>query len=59
MKKKELLEQLDEKLCDYCPLDDNQKGSHLHPFGYSSCEGCSCEDALEQYIEENEIEIED
>ena len=58
MDKKRIMEQLGEKLCDYCPLDDCEKGSHLYPSGHISCEGSKCEDALEHYLEENEVELE-
>ena len=46
------IEELGENLCDHCPLEDNQKGSHLYPSGHYSCEGCRCEDAYEYYLED-------
>lgn len=56
MDDRKIMEELGEKLCDFCPLEDWEKGSHLHPNGYSSCEGSRCEDALEYYLEEKETE---
>lgn len=41
----------DVDLCLYCPLDDNEKGTHRTPNGYYSCEGCRCDDAYEYYLE--------
>lgn len=40
----------------FLPFRRLGKGSHLYPNGYSSCEGSKCEDALEHYLEENEME---
>lgn len=45
-------EELGEELCDYCPLEDHQKGTHLYPSGHYSCEGCRCEEAYEYYLDE-------
>lgn len=45
-------EELDEELCNYCPLPDEAKGTHGTPNGYSSCEGCKCEEAYSAYQEE-------
>lgn len=45
-------DELGEKICDYCPLEESQKGSHLYPSGHYSCEGCRCEDAYEYYLED-------
>lgn len=50
------MEELGERLCDFCPLEDWEKGSHLFPNGYSSCEGSRCENALEHYLEESAME---
>ncbi len=55
MDDRKMMEELGERLCDFCPLEDWEKGSHLYPNGYSSCEGSKCEDALEHYLEENEM----
>lgn len=39
-------------LCDYCPLPDGAKGTHLYPTGHYSCEGSRCKEAYERYLEE-------
>lgn len=54
--KLETMEDLDEHLCDYCPLPDGAKGAHLYPNGHYSCEGSHCEEAYEAYLEEFEEE---
>jgi hypothetical protein len=41
-------------LCDYCPLPDGAKGTHLYPSGHYSCEGSRCIEAYERYLEESE-----
>lgn len=33
---------LSDDLCLYCPLDDDEKGTHGVPNGYISCEGRCC-----------------
>lgn len=43
---------LSDDLCLYCPLDDDEKGTHGVPNGYISCEGRCCQEAYEMYIEE-------
>lgn len=43
---------LSDDLCLYCPLDDDEKGTHGVPNGYISCEGRYCQEAYEMYIEE-------
>jgi len=50
-------EELDTDLCDYCPLEDYLKGTHGTPSGYSSCEGCRCDEAYESYLEDFESEV--
>lgn len=42
---------LSDDLCLYCPLDDDEKGTHGVPNGYISCEGRCCQEAYEMYIE--------
>lgn len=37
-------------LCNYCPLEDGQKGTHLYPTGHYSCEGSHCMDAYISYV---------
>lgn len=53
-RRKQLLDEIDgtEKLCDYCPLPEEAKGTHCH----GSCEGRCCTEAAERYLEEMEIE---
>lgn len=46
------MEELGDGICDYCPLDEDRKGSHGTPNGYISCEGCACDEAYENYLEE-------
>jgi len=41
-------------LCDYCPLPDGVKGTHLYPTGHYSCEGSRCNEAYERYLEDND-----
>lgn len=38
---------LSDDLCLYCPLDDDEKGTHGVPNGYISCEGRCCQEAYE------------
>lgn len=44
-------DELGDKLCDYCPLEDEAKGTHGTPNSYSSCEGCRCDDAPARELE--------
>jgi hypothetical protein len=44
---------LDDALCNYCPLDKSSRGTQGTPNGYTTCEGFSCSEAYESYIEEN------
>lgn len=46
------VDDLSDDLCLYCPLDDDEKGTHGVPNGYISCEGRCCQEAYEMYIEE-------
>lgn len=46
------MEELGEDLCKWCPLDEYLQGSKLHPNGHYSCEGCRCQEAYEQYLED-------
>lgn len=52
-------EELGEKLCEYCPLEDVEKGTHNFGNGPVMCEGCSCTEAYEFYLEEFEEEKQD
>lgn len=47
-------DELGEKLCKYCPLEDEHKGIRSTPGGMTAgCEGSHCKEAYENYIEEN------
>lgn len=50
-------EELEETLCDYCPLEDSQKGVHCYGGEPVMCvdSGC-CVQAYENYLEEFEEE---
>lgn len=51
---KELISLLEDgKLCDYCPY---MKNSDCHSIG-GLCEGSFCEDAKDNYVEENNLEM--
>ena len=39
------VDDLSDDLCLYCPLDDDEKGTHGVPNGYISCEGRCCQEA--------------
>ena len=41
-------------LCDYCPLPEGAKGTHLYPTGHYSCEGSRCPQAYENYVKDQE-----
>lgn len=41
------VDDLSDDLCLYCPLDDDEKGTHGVPNGYISCEGRCCQEAYE------------
>jgi hypothetical protein len=44
-------EDLEDKLCDYCPLE--KKGSYSTPGGiHAGCEGSACDDAYDAYLDE-------
>lgn len=40
-----------EMLCNFCPLDDSQKGVHNYGNGPVMCEGAHCEEAHEAWVE--------
>lgn len=42
------VDDLSDDLCLYCPLDDDEKGTHGVPNGYISCEGRCCQKAYFQ-----------
>jgi len=49
-------EELGEDLCNWCPLDDDAKGTHSGPNGPISCEGGYCAHAYVNYLEENKTD---
>ena len=49
-------EDMDEELCDYCPLPEEAKGVHCYGGAPVMCEGSRCDDAYETYLEEFESE---
>lgn len=45
----------EETLCNYCSATDyGEHKSCITPNGYWSCEGAWCEEAYEEYLDENE-----
>ena len=50
-----LKEDLGEELCRYCPWTNNKEG--IARDCDSLCEGDWCDDALENYLEENDVEM--
>jgi len=52
-----LQDQLEDDLCNYCPLPDEAKGVYSTPGGNSAgCEGSHCKDAYENYLSETAID---
>lgn len=52
-------EELGEELCNYCELDDSEKGVHNYGNGPVMCFDSSCCDrAYERYIEEVDVDEE-
>jgi len=49
-----MIEDLGEKLCNYCPIPEEFRGCRS---ALVNCEGSSCEEAYERYLEENTILI--
>lgn len=49
--------ELDEELCEYCPLPDSQKGAHCYGGAVVMCEGSHCDQAYEEYLSNFEEEI--
>lgn len=49
-------EELDEELCDYCPLPKESRGVHCYGGQPVMCEGRYCNEAYERYCEEQEEE---
>ena len=52
-------EDLNEKLCDYCPLPEHAKGTHCYGGQPVMCEGSRCDDAFEEYLDSDEDEGDD
>ena len=50
MSEQELKEQLGDELCEFCPW---RKGEIDHTFD-SLCEGSYCDDAFDNFLDENE-----
>lgn len=49
------IEELGEDLCEYCPLEENERGARSTPSGtYAGCEGSHCKEAYQYYIEGEE-----
>jgi len=46
---------MEDKLCDYCPLPDGSKGSHCYGGNPVMCEGACCKEAYENYLEDNAV----
>lgn len=42
----------DELLCEYCPLENEQKGVHNYGSGPVMCEGARCEEAFDAWVED-------
>ena len=57
-RRKQLLAEIEgsDKLCDYCPLPDECKGTHCYGGNPVMCEGRRCKEAAEAYLEEMEEE---
>jgi len=45
------IEELGEDVCEYCPLEDNQKGVHCYGGEPVMCVGC-CPQAYEAYLDD-------
>ena len=48
----EIVDKLEERLCDYCPVPEELHGIHLGPNGQYGCEGSRCDEAIEAWREE-------
>jgi hypothetical protein len=45
-------DELGDELCNFCPLDENRKGTYSTPGGLSAgCEGSHCDIAYDNYVE--------
>lgn len=48
----QIKEMLEERLCNFCPLQDELKGVHCYGGEMVMCEGSHCDEALEAWKEE-------
>lgn len=49
------IEDLDEELCKHCPIDEEYRGVHGSPGGFSAgCEGSRCAEAYQNYLDNDE-----
>jgi len=48
------VEELEEELCNYCPIPEEGRGINNYGNGPVMCEGSHCNDAYERYLEEFE-----
>ena len=55
MNKEELKKSLGEELCLFCPYMKGEIGK----LPYGMCEGCYCDEALDNFLEENEQYFDD
>lgn len=51
----QILEMLDDELCDYCPLPDDIKGLHCYGGEPIMCNGSHCDEAIKNW-KEDEVE---
>lgn len=54
---KKPIEELDEELCEYCPCTD-YGSAKVNTGSWNLCEGCRCEEAYQNYLEDEENEEE-
>lgn len=50
--KGKLKENLGDELCEYCPLEPEDRGVKCYGGAVAMCEGARCDDAFENYLEE-------
>lgn len=55
MSREELKESIGEDLCPFCPWTNGE----IEKPPYGMCEGCYCDEALDNFIEENELYFDD
>lgn len=55
---KKTKEELGDKLCEYCPLPEKEKGVYGVPGGFvAGCEGSRCKEAFENYQEQTDKKV--